>query len=102
MLPDTGGSNLQDVLLGMGGLGAILWAVYEKFMRHKLQEANLDSGVAVANANEALFTMLTQRMTALEEEVKQVKKELDREREYTRTLVSTMMQAGIQPPAYPV
>ena len=102
MLPDTGGSNLQDVLLGMGGLGAILWAVYEKWMRHKLQDANVDSGVAVANANEALFTMLTQRMTALEEEVKQVKKELDREREYTRTLVATMVAAGLAPPAYPV
>ena len=27
MVPETGGSNLQDVLLGMGGLGAIygLW-----------------------------------------------------------------------------
>ena len=102
MVPDTGGSNLQDILLGMGGLGAILWAVYEKWMRHKLQEANLDSGVAVANANEALFTKLTQRMTALEEEVKQVKKELDREREYTRTLVATMVAAGLAPPAYPV
>lgn len=102
MVPDTGGSNLQDILLGMGGLGAILWAVYEKWMRNKLQDANTDSGVAVANANEALFTMLTQRMTALEEEVKQVKKELDREREYTRTLVATMVAAGLAPPAYPV
>ena len=102
MVPDTGGSNLQDVLLGMGGLGAILWAVYEKWMRNKLQDANTDSGVAVANANEALFNMLTQRMTALEEEVKQVKKELDREREYTRTLVATMVAAGLAPPAYPV
>ena len=102
MLPDIGGSNLQDILLGMGGVGAILWAVYEKWMRHKLQDANTDSGVAVANANEALFNMLTQRMTALEEEVKQVKKELDREREYTRTLVATMVAAGLAPPAYPV
>ena len=102
MVPETGGSNLQDILLGMGGVGAILWAVYEKWMRHKLQDANTDSGVAVANANEALFTMLTQRMTALEEEVRQVKKELDREREYTRTLVATMVAAGLAPPAYPV
>ena len=101
MLPDTGGSNLQDILLGMGGLGAILWAVYEKWMRHKLQDANTDSGVAVANANEALFTMLTQRMTVLEEEVKQVKKDLEREREYTRTLVAMMVAAGQTPPPYP-
>lgn len=101
MLPDTGGSNLQDVLLGMGGLGAVLWAVYEKWMRHKLQDANIDSGVAVANANEALFTMLTQRMTVLEEEVKQVKRDLEREREYTRTLVALMVAAGQTPPPYP-
>ena len=101
MVPDTGGSNLQDILLGLGGVGAIIWAVYEKWMRHKLQEANTDSGVAVANANEALFNMLTQRMTVLEEEVKQVKRDLDREREYTRTLVATMVAAGIVPPAYP-
>lgn len=101
MVSETGGSNLQDVLLGMGGLGAILWAVYEKWMRHKLQDANTDSGVAVANANEALFTMLTQRMTVLEEEVKQVKRDLEREREYTRTLVTAMVAAGLAPPAYP-
>ena len=98
---DTG-ANVSDILLGGAGLGGIIWALYEKWMRHKLQDANIDSGVAVANANEALFNMLTQRMTALEEEVKQVKKELDREREYTRTLVATMVAAGLAPPAYPV
>ena len=98
---DTG-ANVSDILLGGAGLGGIIWALYEKWMRHKLQDANIDSGVAVANANEALFNMLTQRMTALEEEVKLVKKELDREREYTRTLVATMVAAGIVPPAYPV
>ena len=102
MLPETGGAGIGDIALGGLGLGGILWAVYEKFMRHKLQDANVDSGVAVANANEALFNMLTQRMTKLEEEVKQVKKELDREREYTRTLVATMVAAGLAPPAYPV
>lgn len=101
MLPDTGGSNLQDILLGMGGVGAILWAVYEKWMRRKLQDANTDSGVAVANANEALFTMLTQRLTAVEEEVKQLKTALEREREYTRTLVAVMVAAGQTPPPYP-
>ena len=101
MVPDTGGSSLQDILLGMGGVGAIIWAVYEKWMRHKLQEANLDSGVAVANANEALFTMLTQRLTAVEEEVKQLKTALEREREYTRTLVALMVAAGQTPPPYP-
>ena len=97
---DTG-ANVSDILLGGAGLGGIIWALYEKWMRHKLQDANIDSGVAVANANEALFNMLTQRLTTLEEEVKQVKKDLEREREYTRTLVALMVAAGQTPPPYP-
>lgn len=100
MVPDTGVSG-GDFIMGGLGLGGIIWAAYEKFMRHKLQDANVDSGVAVANANEALFNMLTTRLTALEAEVERMKKELDREREYTRTLVATMVSAGIVPPAYP-
>lgn len=94
-------SGVGNFLLGAGGVGGILWAVYEKWMRHKLQDANTDSGVAVANANEALFTMLTQRLTAVEEEVKQLKTALEREREYTRTLVALMVAAGQTPPPYP-
>ena len=94
-------NGVGNFLLGGLGLGGILWAVYEKFMRHKLQDANVDSGVAVANANEALFTMLTQRLTAVEEEVKQLKTALEREREYTRTLVELMVAAGQTPPPYP-
>lgn len=101
MTVDTGG-NAQNILLGLGAFGGILWAVYEKWTRHKMESANVDSGVAVANANEALFNMLTNRLEALEAEVKQLRQELNKEREYTRLLVSTMMQAGIQPPAYPV
>lgn len=99
-MENTGG-NIGDILLGMGAAGGFIWAAYEKWMRHKLQDANVDSGVAVANANEALFSMLTQRLTSLEEEVKQLRTELSKEREYTRTLVSTMLAAGLQPPPYP-
>ena len=99
---DTGGYIPQEIMLGSLGLGGILWAVYEKWMRHKLHDASIDSGVAIANANEALFTMLTQRMTALEEEVKQVKKELEREREYNRALATMLVAAGQVLPPYPM
>jgi hypothetical protein len=100
MVPETGVSG-GDFIMGGLGLGGILWAAYEKFMRHRLQEANTDSGVAVATANEALFNMLTQRLTAVEEEVKQLRTALEREREYTRTLVAVMVAAGQTPPPYP-
>lgn len=97
---DTG-ANVSDILLGGAGLGGIIWAIYEKWMRHKIESANVDSGVSMANANEVLFNMLTTRLEALEAEVKQLRAELNKEREYTRMLVSTMMAANIQPPAYP-
>lgn len=95
------GGNVQNILLGLGAIGGVVWAVYEKLTRHRVESANADSGVAMATANEALFNMLTNRLEALEAEVKQLRQELNKEREYTRLLVSTMMQAGIQPPAYP-
>ena len=98
---DTG-ANVSDILLGGAGLGGIIWAVYEKWMRHKVETASSNSNVSESRANEALFNMLTNRLEALEAEVKQLRQELNKEREYTRLLVSTMMQAGIQPPAYPV
>lgn len=99
-MEETGG-NLQDILLGLGTSGAVIWAVYEKWMRHKVQSANTDSNVAMAGANEALFTMLTRRLTSLEEEVKVLRAELAREREYTRTLIGTMITSNITPPPYP-
>lgn len=101
MLPETGGSNLQELLLGFGGIGAVAWAIYERLQRLKVDNAMGDSNVSMATANEALFNMLTQRLTALEAEVERMKKELDREREYNRSLVATMVSAGIVPPAYP-
>lgn len=96
-----GGMAISDLLLGGAGVGGIIWAVYEKFMRYKVETANSDSNVAVANANEALFNMLTNRLEALETEVKRLSSEVQKEREYNRVLVGAMMTAGIPVPAYP-
>lgn len=101
-MEETGGVNLSDLLLGTLGTGGIIWAIYEKLMRHRVQAANIDSNVATANASEALFTMLTTRLTSLEEEVGKLRKDLDKEREYTRLLMRTMMEANLTPPPYPL
>lgn len=97
----TGGASSSDMVLGAAGVGGIIWAIYEKFMRYKVESANSDSNVAVANANEALFNMLTNRLEALEAEVKRLSGEITKEREYNRVLVGAMMTAGIPVPAYP-
>ena len=60
---------------------------------------NISSGGAISYIE---IPNMRNNLKALEEEVKLVKKELDREREYTRTLVATMVAAGLAPPAYPV
>lgn len=95
------GANVGNIILGTAGVGGMIWAVYEKFMRHKVESANADSNVSMATANEALFNMLTQRLESLEAEVRQLRAELNKEREYTRMLVSTMVSVNIQPPPYP-
>jgi hypothetical protein len=97
----TGGGTVQSVGLGLAGIGGIIWAIYEKIMRAKLENANSDSNIAVANANEVLFNMLTNRLDSLDAQVKQLTMDLAREREYTRLLVGAMMQAGIPIPAHP-
>lgn len=100
-MEQEGGMAISDLLLGGAGVGGIIWAIYEKFMRYKVETANSDSNVAVANANEALFNMLTNRLEALETEVKRLSSEVQKEREYNRVLVGAMMTAGIPVPAYP-
>lgn len=100
-MEQEGGMAVSDLLLGGAGVGGIIWAIYEKFMRYKVETANSDSNVAVANANEALFNMLTNRLEALETEVKRLSSEVQKEREYNRVLVGAMMTAGIPVPAYP-
>lgn len=95
------GGGVSNLLFGGAGIGAVAWAIYEKIMRHKVESASAGSDVAVANANEALFGMMTKRLEALESDVQRLRSELAREREYTRMLVSALIEAGLKPPAYP-
>ena len=97
-MPDT---TVSDVALGGMGIGGIVWALYEKWMRHKVDTANIDSNVSVYQANEALFNMMTQRLETLEKEVRELRAELARERAYTRTLVDLIAKAGVPVPSPP-
>lgn len=95
-------SGMIQTILGVGGIGGILWALYERFNRMNLDKAQAQSGTAEANANRTLFNMLTKRLNSLEAEVDRLRRGLTREREYTQLLISTMVQARLNPPPYPV
>lgn len=91
-----------NAVLGVGGLGAIAWGVYERWQRNQVQNASNESNIAVSDANKALFDMLTQRLTSVEEEVKQLRAQLAKEREYTNRLVNVMITAGLQIPPHDI
>lgn len=101
MIDNEAGGPILNYLLGAGGLGGILWALYERISRQRVENAQGGSDVAEARANETLFNMLTKRLGDLESEVKDLRKELNREREYTQRLITMLVGAGLKPPAYP-
>lgn len=98
---ESGGPNLSTVGMSISTILLGTWAIYEKWTRLRAEKAAYDSSVAESRANEALFNMLTVRLEALEAEVRLLRAELSKEKEYTRILVDAMIQAGITPPAYP-
>lgn len=98
----TDTSGAINVILGAGGIGAVVWAVAERMLRLRQDRAERDSVVSEARANQTLFTMLKERLETLEQEVRSLRAELDRERDYTRALVSTMSAHGVPVPPQPL
>lgn len=93
--------NVGNTILGASGVGGIVWAIYERVRRLRIEGAQGSSDVAEARANETLFNMLTKRLGDLESEVKDLRRELNREREYTQRLITMLVGAGLKPPPYP-
>lgn len=98
---ESGGPNLSTLGMGVGTFLLGVWGIYEKYMRHKLEKAQIASQVAEENANNALFSNLTTRLNSLEEEVTRLRRDLDREREYRFLLITTMIEQGLSPPPFP-
>lgn len=98
---ESGGTDFTTIGVGLGGVALGVWGVYEKFMRYKLEKAQIASQVAEENANNALYSNLTTRLNSLEEEVTRLRRDLDKEREYRFLLITTMMEQGLSPPPFP-
>ena len=80
------GGNLTNILLGGGVIGASLWAAWERWIKNKVVSANAEAQVAIAEAQQSVYQMLTQRLESLEKELQTVRQELSEERGIRRQL----------------
>ena len=80
------GGNLTNILLGGGVIGASLWAAWERWIKNKVMSANAEAQVAIAEAQQSVYQMLTQRLESLEKELQTVRQELSEERGIRRQL----------------
>lgn len=80
------GASMENVLLGAGGIGAIIWAVWERYQKARLQKSSTDANVATNAAQEELFKLITTRMAALEADYTNLRQELAEERKHSRML----------------
>ena len=107
---------MQNILLGVAALGGVLWGVWERVQKARLQKAGTDASVAVSTAQEQMFTLMTARLTALETDYSKLRDELAEERKHSRLLdiklqqyqihvirlEAEMREAGLKPPAMEV
>lgn len=103
----TDGGSLTKIILGMAGAGGFIWAAWERWIKNKVVAANSEAQVAISAAQETVYTMMTNRLEALEVEMRSVRAELATEREHGRKmeihifkLESMMRKAGLEPPAF--
>lgn len=98
-------NGVGNFLLGAGGLGGILWAIYERVVRLRVERADHSADIAASGGETAVYTMLKERLESLESEVKSLRQELAKEREtnfqHQANLVAlrkACIEAGIQLP----
>lgn len=74
-------SNISNFVLGAGGLGGILWAVYERITRMKVERASNGADIAASTGETRVYQMLTERLASVEAEVSFLREQLAAERE---------------------
>lgn len=105
--PDAVGGIWGQIVLGVATLATGIGWAREKMIKTRVESANADAQVAVAGSQEAMFTMLTNRLATLEKDLQSVREELATERAHSRRmeihifkLESMMRKAGIEPPIF--
>ena len=103
----TDGGSLTKIILGIAGAGGFIWAAWERWIKNKTLTASSDAHVAVSEAQQAVYNMMTNRLEALEKEMRDVRAELSAERAHSRKLEihvfrleSIMRKGGLEPPVF--
>lgn len=101
------GGMVKDLLMGAAGVGGILWAIWERWLRSRVDAANTNAAVAAADGERTVYKMMEDRLSTLEKEMQGVRQELSEERQRSRKLElhifrleSLMRKAGIDPPVF--
>lgn len=74
-------NGVGNFLLGAGGLGGMIWAIYERVLRLRVERADHSADIAASGGETAVYKMLTERLESLEGEVKKLRDQLVLERE---------------------
>jgi|SRR5688572_20486041 len=92
------------VIGAIGTLAAGIWAWVERSRR---SSAAASADIAQSHAEESIYRMMTERLTALETDVGRLRDELAQERSHSRALERhifrlemLMRQAGMEPPPF--
>ena len=92
------------VIGALGGIAGGVWAWIERARRSGAATA---ADVAQSRAEESVYKLMTERLTALEQDVARLRDELAQERNHSRALerhiirLETLMrQAGMTPPEF--
>ena len=103
----TDGGSLTKIILGIAGAGGFIWAAWERWTRLKVETASYSAQVAGLEGQETVYSMLKDRLEALEKELQTVRSEIAVERAHSRKLEihifkleSLMRKAGLEPPTF--
>lgn len=90
------GQDVMNNLLTLGGmLGLGSWAVWERFQKAKVQKASNDANISLSSSTEQMFTLMTARLTAIENDYSRLRDELVEERKHSRMLDIRVQQYQI-------
>lgn len=91
----------------IGAIGGVVGGLWGWMQHHRRMTAETDSDVAQSKAEESIYRMMTERLTALETDVGRLRDELAQERSHSRALErhifkleSLMRHAGLEPPTF--